>query len=136
MRDRRAPELGDVLDEMGARHEVDRDGVLLAGDVERRRLAGDPHELLEVRDAPRAHVETREDGVREAARRGSRAIAPGSASCSTRPVRGERAELAARRCWRQPGPGASSFVPTSPASASASRIATARCDASIRPLDG
>ena len=50
---------------MGARDEVDGDGVLLARDVERRGLPGEPDQLLEVGPCDQADVESRQNGVCE-----------------------------------------------------------------------
>ena len=75
-----------MLDVVGARDEVDRDRVLLAGNVQRRGLAGDPDELLEVRPRDLADVEACQDGVRSRTIRTPEPVAPVAESCSTRPV--------------------------------------------------
>ena len=94
MGDRRAAELRDVLDEVRAGHEVDRDCVLLTGHVERCGLAGDPHELLEVGASDAADVEARENGVGKPHDVDPEAVSPRLAVLLDETGRGEGAELA------------------------------------------
>jgi hypothetical protein len=101
MPDRGAPELADVLDRVRAGDEVDGDRVLLAGDVERRGLAGEPDELLEVRTRHAADVEPGEHGVRQRDEANPEAVAAARGILLDEPGRGEGAELPRHRARRE-----------------------------------
>jgi len=68
-------------------------GVLLAGNRERRGLAGMPNELLEVRVGDRAHVEAGEQRVREVDDPEPEAVAAGGCDSLDETRCGEGAEL-------------------------------------------
>ena len=87
---------------MGAGNEVDRDRVVLAGNMERRRLAGQPDELREMRACDLADVEPGEDGVRESDDADPEPVAPRLRVVLDEPCRRERAELARDRARREP----------------------------------
>ena len=136
VRDRGAAEPRDRLHVVAPRHEVDGDRVLVAGDGERRGLAGRLHELDEVRPRDLTHVEPREQRVREMDDPEAEPVAPVRAHPLDEPGGGERAELARYGARRHARPRAISFVPSSPPSASVSRTAIARSEAPMRRVDG
>ena len=101
--DRRTAELRDVLDVVRARDEVDGDRVLLTRNVERRGLAGDPHQLLEVGSCDLADVEPGEHGVREPHDPHAEPVAAGDGIVLHEPGVRQRAELARDGAGRQLG---------------------------------
>jgi hypothetical protein len=76
VRDRRAAELGHALDGVTARYEVDRDGVGLARDRERRRFARLVHERLEMRSCDAPEVEAKQYEVGEMHEPDARPVPP------------------------------------------------------------
>ena len=117
MRDARAPDARDALDERGALHEVDGDGLVLARGGERRRLAGRLGERDQVGPRDLAQVEAREHGVAELEQPEPEPVAAAVGDVLDEAGLRRASRAVARRCSALiPVRRAISFVPSSGAS--------------------